>query len=119
VHEWTYISGERAMAARPNELGVPDETWSALLQKQLRKEQLTGRWLHIWKGWTTNELDSIQYGKLLEKRSSTRTGFDEEWEYDCWIVYMRRGRVEDVWFKETPNEPQPIYRHYETYVPKW
>jgi len=49
-------------------------------------------------------------GTPVHMRKSERQGADMEWEYGFCIAFFFRDRIVDVQWKESPDEPQPIYR---------
>jgi hypothetical protein len=116
-HMWLFASGEVATARHPAEIRVFEEVRMALIEKELRREPLTGREFYIYRGTPSDHLPFI-CGEPLEKRPSARNGFDQEWEYDWCIVYFWRGRIKDLQFKDTPNEPQPVLRRSTDLIPK-
>lgn len=116
-HEWLFSSGEIAQERHPAEIRTPETVGKALTDKLLKGESLTGRECVIYRGASINGRES-SYGKLLQRRPSNSKNFDEEWEYDCWVVYSWRGRVKDVQFKDIPDEPQPVLKRSIDFIPK-
>jgi hypothetical protein len=114
---WKFYSGENAIYFKGDKLPeVTPEQREAVRQKWLRGEPLTGRKYDVYCCERKPKPTDAQWSDLawtvhpLEKRPSRRPDADEEWEYDWCIIYYRRDLVVDLQFKETPNEPQPIYR---------
>jgi hypothetical protein len=119
-YQWEFASGEEAIDRKGDDLtrlpGVTPEQKQAVIDKVVKGEKLTGRSYYVYRGWpkpdrVKNLAPWLQwYSQPVAKRASNRNGTDEEWEYDWCVIYFRRNRVADLQFKETPNEPRPIYR---------
>jgi hypothetical protein len=115
---WEYISGEKAIDRKGKELpDISPEERERVWQKFLRGEPLTGREYYVTMGEKRPDPgekviieESVWSAQPVAKRTSQRPDADEEWEFDWCIVYLYRGRVISLQFKETPDEPKPIYR---------